>query len=59
MEVTNTPRVKNNIKKIPYNKSFISIWEKWKNWELANAFLTSRIYQNCDALKYALNKQMN
>ena len=25
--------------------------------ELANAFLTSRIYQNCDALKYALNKQ--
>ena len=53
-----TPRVKNNINKIPYKKSFISSLGKMEGGgELANTFLTSRIYQNCDALKYAIKKQ--
>ena len=53
-----TPRVKESIKNIPYNKSFISSLGKLKGGgELANQFLISRIYDNCEALNYAIKNR--
>jgi len=51
------PRVKKNIDKIPYKKSFISSLSKLKDGgELANEFLISRLDQ-CEPLKYAIDNR--
>jgi hypothetical protein len=50
----NTPRVKNNIKKITYNKSFIkSLGALRDGGELANKFMMTAVFENCEALNYA------
>ncbi len=52
------PRVKDNIKKIPYNISFISTLSSLKGGaQLANQFLNTAIFNNCDALNYALKNR--
>lgn len=55
--VLDTPRVKNNLDKIPYNISFISSLSKLEGGgKLANEFLISRLDQ-CEPLKYAINNR--
>ncbi len=50
-----TPRVKKNLKKIPFKKSFVSNLTSLKNGgELAYNYMTSVIFEDCNALDYAL-----
>ena len=50
-----TPRVKKNLKKIPFKKSFVSKLTSLKNGgELAYNYMTSVIFEDCKALDYAL-----
>ena len=57
-DLLTAPRVKKNIKKIPYTKSFISSLGSLKGGgELANDFLTTAIFNNCDALNYAIKNR--
>ena len=55
-----TPRVKNNFKKIPYNKKFIKSLGALKNGgQLANKFMITSIFNDCDALNYATSNSDN
>lgn len=57
-DLLTTPRVKKNIKKIPYKKSFISSLSSLKGGgRLANEFLNTAIFNDCDALNYALKNR--
>ena len=49
-----TPRVMKNLKKIPFKETFVSELGSFENGgELAYNYLTSVIFDNCDALDYA------
>lgn len=57
-DLLRAPRVKDNINKIPYRKSFVSSLSSMKGGaKLANDFLNTAIFNNCDALNYALKNR--
>ena len=57
-ELLSSPRVKKNIKKIPYTKLFIGSLGKLKGGgKLANEFMITAIFDNCNALNYAIKNK--